>query len=82
MHTMTSHQLIPEDPQPDVPRVAIPRAQRTSLPDLYEMMGSMEIRQGAIERMASYNPPGYAQPLYDQYYQQYPSQQQSQPDDE
>ncbi|GJT83269.1 hypothetical protein Tco_1057611, partial [Tanacetum coccineum] len=71
--------------------------------DLYERMGSMEIRQGAIEMMAyrqsyhwdryagvfehmvgvynvplhgAYNPPGYAQPQYDQYYQQYPPQQQ------
>ncbi|GJU24212.1 hypothetical protein Tco_1162833, partial [Tanacetum coccineum] len=44
--------LIPEDPQSDVPRVAIPRAQRASMQDLYERMGSMEICQGAIERMA------------------------------
>ncbi|GJY63606.1 reverse transcriptase domain-containing protein, partial [Tanacetum coccineum] len=54
--------LIPEDPQPDVLRVAIPRAQRALIHDLYERMGSMEIRQGAIERMGAYNPPGYAQP--------------------
>ncbi|GKC54835.1 hypothetical protein Tco_1077580, partial [Tanacetum coccineum] len=66
--------LIPEDPQPDVLRVAIPRAQRALMQDLYERMGSMEIRQGAIERMGAYNPPGYAQPQYDQYYQQYPPQ--------
>ncbi|GJW27462.1 hypothetical protein Tco_0044337 [Tanacetum coccineum] len=44
--------LIPEAPQPDIPRVAIPRAQRASMQDLYERIGSMEIRQGAIERMA------------------------------
>ncbi|GJV70646.1 hypothetical protein Tco_1490641, partial [Tanacetum coccineum] len=44
--------LIPEDPRPDVPRVAIPRAQRASMHDLYERMGSMKIRHGAIERMA------------------------------
>ncbi|GJT95806.1 retrotransposon ORF1 [Tanacetum coccineum] len=44
--------LIPKDPRPDVPRVAIPRAQRASMHDLYERMGSMKIRQGAIERMA------------------------------
>ncbi|GJY77350.1 hypothetical protein Tco_0482466 [Tanacetum coccineum] len=44
--------LIPEDPQSDVPRVSILRAQRASMQDLYERMGSMEIRQGAIERMA------------------------------
>ncbi|GJT52631.1 hypothetical protein Tco_0978788 [Tanacetum coccineum] len=44
--------LILEDPQPRVPRVAIPRPPRTSMQDLYERMGSMEIRHGAIERMA------------------------------
>ncbi|GKA47201.1 hypothetical protein Tco_0740084 [Tanacetum coccineum] len=91
-----------EAPQSDVPRVAIPRAQRASMQDLYERMVSMEIRQGTIKRMAyrqshhwdryarvfehmvgvynvplqrAYNPPGYAQPQYDQYYQQYPLQQ-------
>ncbi|GKG32352.1 hypothetical protein Tco_0429862, partial [Tanacetum coccineum] len=31
--------LIPEDLQPDVPRVAISRAQRASMQDLYERMG-------------------------------------------
>nr|GEU46798.1 hypothetical protein [Tanacetum cinerariifolium] len=35
-----------------IPRVTIPGAQRASMQDLYERMGSMEIRQGAIERMA------------------------------
>ncbi|GJZ81653.1 hypothetical protein Tco_0646647, partial [Tanacetum coccineum] len=44
--------LIPEAPQPDIPRVVIPRAHRASMQDLYERMGSMEIRQGAIEMMA------------------------------
>ncbi|GJV66945.1 hypothetical protein Tco_1482454 [Tanacetum coccineum] len=44
--------LIPEDPQPNVPRYAIPRAQRASMQDLYERMCSMEILQAAIERMA------------------------------
>nr|GEW38291.1 hypothetical protein [Tanacetum cinerariifolium]GEW43011.1 hypothetical protein [Tanacetum cinerariifolium] len=43
--------LILKDPQSDVPRVAISRAQRASMQDLYERMGSTEIRQGAIERM-------------------------------
>ncbi|GJY76245.1 hypothetical protein Tco_0481361 [Tanacetum coccineum] len=93
--------LIPEDPQPNVPRVVIPRPPRASMHDLYERMGSIEIHQGAIERMAyrqsyhcdryagvfehiagvysvplqgAYNPHGYAQPRYDQYYQQYPPQ--------
>ncbi|GKC34368.1 hypothetical protein Tco_1046752 [Tanacetum coccineum] len=79
--------------------------------DLYERMGSMEIRQEAIERteyrqsynwdryqgvfkhmagvynvslQGAYNPPGYAQPQYDQYYQHYYPQQplQQQQDDE
>nr|GEV24571.1 hypothetical protein [Tanacetum cinerariifolium] len=88
--------LIPEDPQPGVPRVGIPRPPRASMQDLYNRMGKIEIRQEAIERMEyrqSYhwdryqgvfehmdrvysvplqgacNPPGYAQPQYDQYYQ-------------
>ncbi|GKE59995.1 hypothetical protein Tco_1510362 [Tanacetum coccineum] len=43
--------LIPENPQPGVPRVGIPRPPRTSMQDLYDRMGSMEIRQEAIERM-------------------------------
>nr|GEV49220.1 hypothetical protein [Tanacetum cinerariifolium] len=43
--------LIPEDPQPDVPRDGIPRPLRASLKDLYDRMGSMKIRQEAIERM-------------------------------
>ncbi|GJS88920.1 hypothetical protein Tco_0771556, partial [Tanacetum coccineum] len=93
--------LILEDPQPGVPRVGIPRPPRASIQDLYERMGNMEIRHGAIERMSyrqsyhwdryagvfehmvgvysvtlprAYNLPGYAQPQYDQYYQQYPPQ--------
>ncbi|GJR81219.1 hypothetical protein Tco_0152004 [Tanacetum coccineum] len=107
--------LIPEDPQPGVPRVGIPRPPRASMQDLYDRMGRMEIRQDAIERMeyrqsyhwdryhgvfehmagvysvplqGAYNPPGYAQPQYDQYYQQYPPSppqyqpQQQQDDDE
>ncbi|GKA69208.1 hypothetical protein Tco_0775272, partial [Tanacetum coccineum] len=107
--------LIPEDPQPGMPRVGIPRPTRASMQDLYDRMGRMEIRQNAIERMeyrqsyhwdryhgvfehmagvysvplqGAYNPPGYAQPQYDQYYQQYPppspqyQPQQQQDDDE
>ncbi|GKE47058.1 hypothetical protein Tco_1478316 [Tanacetum coccineum] len=93
--------LIHEDPHPGVPRVAFPRPSRASMQDLYDRMGSMEIRQEAIERMeykqsyhwdryarvfehmarvysvtlsGAYNPPSYAQPQYDQYYQQYPPQ--------
>nr|GEV70284.1 hypothetical protein [Tanacetum cinerariifolium] len=36
--------LILEVPKPGVPRFAIPRPPRASMQDLYEMMGSMEIR--------------------------------------
>ncbi|GJT98414.1 hypothetical protein Tco_1093932 [Tanacetum coccineum] len=43
--------LIPEDPQPGMPRVGIPRPPRASMQDLYDRMGRMEIRQEAIERM-------------------------------
>nr|GEU77093.1 hypothetical protein [Tanacetum cinerariifolium] len=72
--------LIPEDPQPGVPRVGVLKPPRAYMQDLYDKMGRMEIRQGA------YNPPGYAQPQYDQYYQRYPppppQQQQQQHDDE
>ncbi|GJY32271.1 hypothetical protein Tco_0415766 [Tanacetum coccineum] len=73
--------LIPEDPQPGVPKVGIPRPPRASMQDLYDRMGSMEIRQDG-----AYNPPGYAQSQYDQYYQQYqplpPQYQQQQQDDD
>ncbi|GJX15726.1 hypothetical protein Tco_0216558 [Tanacetum coccineum] len=88
--------LIPEAPEPGVPRVVIPRPPRTSMQDFYKRMSNMEIRQGAIERMSyrqsyhwdkyggvfkhmaevysvplqgAYNPPGYDQQQYDQYYQ-------------
>ncbi|GJV14637.1 hypothetical protein Tco_1359960 [Tanacetum coccineum] len=46
--------LIPDILVDDVPRVAAqraPRVQRASMQDLYERIGSMEIRQEAIERM-------------------------------
>nr|GEX96940.1 hypothetical protein [Tanacetum cinerariifolium] len=43
--------LIPEDPQPSVPRVGIPRHPRASMQDLYDMMGRIEIRQEMIEHM-------------------------------
>ncbi|GKD96057.1 hypothetical protein Tco_1379954 [Tanacetum coccineum] len=43
--------LIPEDPQPGVQRVAIPRPPRASMQDLYDRMGSMEIHQEENERM-------------------------------
>ncbi|GJR20801.1 hypothetical protein Tco_0969328 [Tanacetum coccineum] len=44
--------LIHKDPQPGVPRVAIPRPPRASMQDLYDRMCNMEIRQGAIERIS------------------------------
>nr|GEU49112.1 hypothetical protein [Tanacetum cinerariifolium] len=44
--------LILKDPAPGVLCVAIPRVLRPSMHDLYDWMGSMEIRQGAIDRMA------------------------------
>ncbi|GKF96887.1 hypothetical protein Tco_0292708, partial [Tanacetum coccineum] len=108
--------LIPDIPVNDVPRVAAqraPRVQRASMHDLYERMGSMEIRQEATERMdyrqsyhwdryqgvfehmagvynvslqGTYNPPGYAQSQYNQYYQHYypqqPPQQQHEDEEE
>ncbi|GJZ56819.1 hypothetical protein Tco_0612313 [Tanacetum coccineum] len=43
--------LIPEDPQPGVSKVSIPRPPRSSMQELYDRMGRMEIRQEAIERM-------------------------------
>ncbi|GKG56580.1 hypothetical protein Tco_0579904, partial [Tanacetum coccineum] len=43
--------LIPEDPQPGVPRDGIPRPPRASMQDLYDKTGRMEICQDAIERM-------------------------------
>nr|GFA59246.1 hypothetical protein [Tanacetum cinerariifolium] len=56
--------LIPKALEPGVPRVAIPKPLRASTQDLYERKGSMEIRQGAIERMSyrqSYHQDMYAE---------------------
>nr|GEZ74424.1 hypothetical protein [Tanacetum cinerariifolium] len=44
--------LILEVPEAGVLRVSIPRPPRASMQDLYERMGSMEIRQGVIKRMS------------------------------
>ncbi|GKG50944.1 hypothetical protein Tco_0539068, partial [Tanacetum coccineum] len=44
--------LIPEALEPGVLRVSIPRPPRASMQDLYERIGCMEIRLGAIERMS------------------------------
>ncbi|GKA77839.1 hypothetical protein Tco_0784376 [Tanacetum coccineum] len=43
--------IIPEDPQPGVPRVGIPRPPRATMKDLYDRMGHIEIHQDAIEHM-------------------------------
>ncbi|GKE31006.1 hypothetical protein Tco_1450328 [Tanacetum coccineum] len=76
--------LIPEDPQPGVPRVGIPRPHRASMQDLYDRM-VFEHMAGvySVPLQGSYNPPGYAQLQYDQYYQLYlPSPPQQQQDDD
>nr|GEV55277.1 putative reverse transcriptase domain-containing protein [Tanacetum cinerariifolium] len=43
--------LIPDDPQPGVPRFGIFRPPRASMQDLYDRMGRMEILQEEIKRM-------------------------------
>ncbi|GKA97166.1 hypothetical protein Tco_0825060 [Tanacetum coccineum] len=75
--------LIPEAPEPGVPRVVILR------PREHQCRICMRGYVGVFEHMArvysvplsgAYNAPGYDQQQYDQYYQQYPPQQQ--PDDD
>ncbi|GJT18588.1 hypothetical protein Tco_0877294 [Tanacetum coccineum] len=60
--------LIPEDPQPGVPRIGIPRPPRASMQDLYDRM-VFEHMAGvySVPLQGAYNPPGYAQPQYDHY---------------
>nr|GEX14563.1 hypothetical protein [Tanacetum cinerariifolium] len=48
---LTEDVLIPEDPQPGIPRVGSPRPPIVSMKDLCDRIGRMEIRQEAIERM-------------------------------
>nr|GEY20651.1 agenet-like domain, agenet domain [Tanacetum cinerariifolium] len=43
--------LITEDTQPSVPRVGIPIPPRSSMQDLYDMIGRIKIRHNVIERM-------------------------------
>ncbi|GKF41488.1 hypothetical protein Tco_0124830, partial [Tanacetum coccineum] len=78
--------LIPEDPQSGVPRVGIPRPPRASMQDLYQGVFEHMAEVYSVPMQGAYNPPGYAQSLYDQYYQQYPppppQYQQQQDDDE
>ncbi|GKD84691.1 hypothetical protein Tco_1355845, partial [Tanacetum coccineum] len=44
--------LIAEDPAPGVSRFVMPRPLRPIMQDLYERMGSMEIRHGVLGRMS------------------------------
>ncbi|GJY59202.1 hypothetical protein Tco_0459094 [Tanacetum coccineum] len=71
--------LIPEALEPGVPRVAIPRPLRASMQDLYAGVFENMARVYSVPLQGAYNPPGYDQQQYDQYYQQYPLQQ---PDDD
>ncbi|GJX43865.1 hypothetical protein Tco_0260541 [Tanacetum coccineum] len=65
--------LILEDPQPGVPRVGIPRLSMCRELGYIEPNGSYGDTPGDDkEDGGAYNPPAYAQPQYDQYYQQYP----------
>ncbi|GKB97579.1 hypothetical protein Tco_0983716 [Tanacetum coccineum] len=61
--------LIPEASEPGVPRVAIPKPPRESMQDLY--VGVFEHMAGvySVPLQGAYNPPGYDQQQYDQYYQ-------------
>ncbi|GJR92148.1 putative reverse transcriptase, RNA-dependent DNA polymerase [Tanacetum coccineum] len=79
--------LVPEDLQPGVPRVGIPRPPRASMQDLYQGVFEHMAEVYSVPLQRAYNPLGYAQPQYDQYYQHYPPpppqyQQQQQDDDE
>ncbi|GKA28529.1 hypothetical protein Tco_0714774 [Tanacetum coccineum] len=68
--------LIPEDPQPGVPRVGIPRPREHLCRTYMIGLGVFEHMAGVyrVPLQGTYNLPGYAQPQYDQYYQQYPPQ--------
>ncbi|GKA88167.1 hypothetical protein Tco_0809931 [Tanacetum coccineum] len=57
--------LIPEDPQPGVPRVGIPRPPRASMQDLYDRIGRMEIRQEQYPPPPPQYPPQYQQQQQD-----------------
>nr|GEV77202.1 UBN2 domain-containing protein [Tanacetum cinerariifolium] len=80
--TDSDSKLIPEDPQLGVPRVGIPRPPRASM---YHGVFEHMVGVYSVPLQGAYNLPGYAQPQYDQYYQQYlpsPTQHQQQQDDE
>ncbi|GJY71157.1 hypothetical protein Tco_0474860 [Tanacetum coccineum] len=72
--------LIPEDPQLGVPRVGIPRPPKASMNyGVFEHMAGVY----SVPLHRAYNPHGFAQPQYDQYYHQYPpSPPQQQHDDD
>ncbi|GJX56720.1 hypothetical protein Tco_0286617 [Tanacetum coccineum] len=63
--------LIPEALEPGVMIVSIPRPPRASMQDLYA--GVFEHMAGVynVSQQGAYNPLGYDQQQYDQYYQQY-----------
>ncbi|GJX92631.1 reverse transcriptase domain-containing protein [Tanacetum coccineum] len=61
--------LILGDPQLGVPIVGIPRPPRASM---YQGVFEHMTEVYSVPMQGAYNPPGYAQPQYDQYYQQYP----------
>nr|GEV96909.1 hypothetical protein [Tanacetum cinerariifolium] len=44
--------LIAEDPAPGFPRFFMPRPPRSTMQDLYERIGSMEIHQGVLKSMS------------------------------
>ncbi|GKF38853.1 hypothetical protein Tco_0118914 [Tanacetum coccineum] len=47
-----NRRLIAKDPTPGILRVTMPRPSRLTLQDLSDRMGSMEIRQGVLERIS------------------------------
>ncbi|GKB52976.1 hypothetical protein Tco_0903729, partial [Tanacetum coccineum] len=62
--------LIAEDPAPSVLRVGMPRPPCSTLQDLSERMGRMEIQQGVLERMSLPLDEAYAPPKYDEQQQE------------
>ncbi|GJT58664.1 hypothetical protein Tco_1002197 [Tanacetum coccineum] len=54
--------LIPEDPQPGVPRVGIPRPPRALMQDLYAGVFAHMVGVYSVDLQGAYNPLGYAQP--------------------
>ncbi|GKD88637.1 hypothetical protein Tco_1364144 [Tanacetum coccineum] len=61
--------LIPEDPQPGVPSVGIPRPPGASMQDLYQEVFEHMDEVYSVPLQGAYNLPAYAQPQYHQYYQ-------------